>query len=55
MSGGVSREAWSFDVSWADADGHHDERCVMLAHPRGPVRLTGASVSIAGHDGGQDY
>lgn len=33
MTGGASREAWTFDVSWT-ADGEaHTERCVMLRHP----------------------
>jgi aminoglycoside phosphotransferase (APT) family kinase protein len=33
MSGGASREAWTFDVSWTAGGESHVERCVMLRHP----------------------
>ena len=33
LAGGASREAWTLDVAWLDADGEHLEHCVMLRHP----------------------
>lgn len=60
MTGGASREAWTFDVTWT-ADGEaHAEHCVMLRHPvssvlesdesadkiNGTRRLTGSEFNV---------